>query len=168
MIFRDRREAGKKLAEKLTAYANHDDVLVLALPRGGVPVAYEVAKRLNSPLDIFLVRKLGVPGHEELKRVNDGLPGSYENLFHNVGISCFFLDLQSDAVKSALGEPMLERAIGVIYRPETERQSHYFTAAMSGQFDAVIHFDETRAVEPLDVFPNWDATDLPKTFPVGV
>jgi predicted phosphoribosyltransferase len=64
--FRDRREAGRFLAAKLAAYANRPDVLVLALPRGGVPVAYEVARALNAPLDVFLVRKLGVPGHEEL------------------------------------------------------------------------------------------------------
>ncbi|MGH8565713.1 MAG: phosphoribosyltransferase [Gammaproteobacteria bacterium] len=63
--FRDRREAGQLLATKLTAYANLPDVLVLALPRGGVPVAYEVARALGAPLDIFLVRKLGVPGYEE-------------------------------------------------------------------------------------------------------
>lgn len=66
MIFQNRTDAGKKLAEKLTEYANRDDVVVLALPRGGVPVAFEVAQRLGAPLDIFLVRKLGVPGHEEL------------------------------------------------------------------------------------------------------
>lgn len=66
MIFRDRVDAGQKLAAKLTEYAGRDDVLVLALPRGGVPVAYEVAERLGAPLDVFLVRKLGVPGHEEL------------------------------------------------------------------------------------------------------
>jgi putative phosphoribosyl transferase len=66
MIYRDRRDAGKQLAERLKEYANRNDVLVLALPRGGVPVAFEVAKALNAPLDIFLVRKLGVPGHEEL------------------------------------------------------------------------------------------------------
>jgi predicted phosphoribosyltransferase len=66
MIYRDRIEAGKRLAEWLTDYANRSDVLVLALPRGGVPVAYEVARALHAPLDIFLVRKLGVPGHEEL------------------------------------------------------------------------------------------------------
>ncbi|HEY2970934.1 MAG TPA: phosphoribosyltransferase [Pyrinomonadaceae bacterium] len=66
MIYRDRIEAGKYLAAQLAHYANCDDVLVLALPRGGVPVAYEVAKALSAPLDIFLVRKLGVPGHEEL------------------------------------------------------------------------------------------------------
>jgi putative phosphoribosyl transferase len=64
--FTDRHEAGKYLAEKLTEYANRSDVIVMALPRGGVPVAYEVAQALNAPLDIFLVRKLGVPGHEEL------------------------------------------------------------------------------------------------------
>jgi len=66
MIFLDRADAGRKLAAQLTRYADRPDVLVLALPRGGVPVAYEVAKELNAPLDVFLVRKLGVPGHEEL------------------------------------------------------------------------------------------------------
>lgn len=65
-IFKDRRDAGRKLAQKLSAYANRSDVIVLALPRGGVPVAYEVALALNAPLDIFTVRKLGLPGHEEL------------------------------------------------------------------------------------------------------
>jgi putative phosphoribosyl transferase len=64
--FRNRTEAGKLLASKLTQYANRPDVLVLGLPRGGVPVAFEVAKALNAPLDICLVRKLGVPGHKEL------------------------------------------------------------------------------------------------------
>jgi predicted phosphoribosyltransferase len=66
MLFRDRTEAGQFLAGKLADYANRPDVLVLALPRGGVPVAYEVAQALHAPLDVFLVRKLGVPGHEEL------------------------------------------------------------------------------------------------------
>ena len=65
-LFRNRREAGRLLAEKLAAYANRPDVLVLALPRGGVPVAYEVANALGAPLDVFIVRKLGVPGYEEL------------------------------------------------------------------------------------------------------
>src|SRR5262249_22234471 len=64
--FRDRRDAGRQLARALAAYAGRPDVLVLALPRGGVPVAYEVAQALNAPLDVFLVRKLGVPGCEEL------------------------------------------------------------------------------------------------------
>src|SRR5881227_1134729 len=65
-VFPDRIEAGRLLAEKLEKYANRDDVIVLGLPRGGVPVANEVAKRLHAPLDVFIVRKLGVPGFEEL------------------------------------------------------------------------------------------------------
>jgi predicted phosphoribosyltransferase len=64
--FANRTEAGCLLAEKLIKYADRDDVIVLGLPRGGVPVAYEVAKRLRAPLDVFIVRKLGVPGFEEL------------------------------------------------------------------------------------------------------
>jgi putative phosphoribosyl transferase len=64
--YRDSAEAGQYLAKKLAGYAGRPDVLVLALPRGGVPVAYEVARALGAPLDVFLVRKLGVPGHEEL------------------------------------------------------------------------------------------------------
>jgi putative phosphoribosyl transferase len=66
MLFQNRRHAGRTLARRLDAYAGRDDVLILALPRGGVPVAYEVAEALGAPLDVFLVRKLGVPGHEEL------------------------------------------------------------------------------------------------------
>lgn len=66
MLFKDRTAAGQVLAKELAAYANRSDVLILALPRGGVPVAFEVAKALNAPLDVFLVRKLGVPGQEEL------------------------------------------------------------------------------------------------------
>jgi predicted phosphoribosyltransferase len=64
--FRDRQEAGERLAEKLTAYADQPSMIVLALPRGGVPVGAEVAKRLHAPLDVFVVRKLGLPGHPEL------------------------------------------------------------------------------------------------------
>jgi putative phosphoribosyl transferase len=66
MLFRDRHDAGRQLAAELASYADRPDTLVLALPRGGVPVAYEVARALHAPLDVFLVRKLGVPGHEEL------------------------------------------------------------------------------------------------------
>jgi predicted phosphoribosyltransferase len=66
MIFHDRADAGRALARRLARYANRPNVLVLALPRGGVPVAYEVARALHAPLDVFLVRKLGVPGQEEL------------------------------------------------------------------------------------------------------
>ncbi|HII93341.1 MAG TPA: phosphoribosyltransferase [Methanosarcina sp.] len=65
-LFKDRVDAGKKLAKELSKYANRSDVLILALPRGGVPVAFEVAKELNVRMDVFIVRKLGVPGNEEL------------------------------------------------------------------------------------------------------
>jgi predicted phosphoribosyltransferase len=65
-LFRNRSEAGRRLAASLRAYANRDDVVVLALPRGGVPVAFEIANALNSPLDVFVVRKVGLPWHEEL------------------------------------------------------------------------------------------------------
>src|SRR6202790_541855 len=66
MLFRDRTDAGRRLADKVMKYANRPDVLVLGLPRGGVPVAFEIAKALHVPLDVFIVRKLGVPGHDEL------------------------------------------------------------------------------------------------------
>lgn len=65
-MFADRQDAGRKLAEELTGYANKQDVVVLGIPRGGLPPAFEVAARLSAPLDVFLLRKLGVPGHEEL------------------------------------------------------------------------------------------------------
>jgi erythromycin esterase-like protein len=106
--------------------------------------------------------------HAQLKRVNEGMDGSVEKLFHETGMPAFFLDLTDDATAAALTDKLLERAIGVIYRPETERLSHYFYASVPGQFDGVIHFDRTRAVEPLDIAATWTKEDAPETFPVGV
>jgi putative phosphoribosyl transferase len=88
-FYRNRREAGQVLATQLMKYANRQDVLVLALPRGGVPVAYEVAKALHAPLDVFLVRKLGVPGHEELAMgaiATGGIRVLNENVIRSLGI----------------------------------------------------------------------------------
>jgi putative phosphoribosyl transferase len=88
--FRDRTEAGRHLAELLRRYAGRDDVIVLALPRGGVPVGYEVAQALGAPLDVFVVRKLGVPGHEELAMgavATGGLLVLDENLVRALGIA---------------------------------------------------------------------------------
>ena len=82
-FFHDRADAGRQLAEQLRGYAGRDDVVVLGLPRGGVPVAYEVAKRLHAPLDVFLVRKLGVPGHAELA-MGAIAPGGVEVLNHDL------------------------------------------------------------------------------------
>jgi len=104
----------------------------------------------------------------ELKRVRAALPGSYEHLFHETGIARFFLPLHDEDVQSALMTPRLERAIGVIYRPDTERQSHYFQASLSSQFNAVVHFDHTAAVRPLELSAQWTLPEVPETFPTGV
>jgi erythromycin esterase-like protein len=97
------------------------------------------------------------------------LSGSYEALFHSLRPQRFLLDLRDDAqVAAVLRTPRLERAIGVIYRPESERVSHYFRARLPAQFDAVIHIDRTRAVEPLERNSQWVAGELPETFPTGV
>jgi erythromycin esterase-like protein/predicted phosphoribosyltransferase len=105
----------------------------------------------------------------ERKRVRPALAGSYEALFHTTGRDRFLLiPNDSDAMAQQLSAPRLERAIGVIYRPETERQSHYFRARLTDQFDAVLHFDETRAVKPLETTAEWEAGELPETFPFAV
>jgi erythromycin esterase-like protein len=106
---------------------------------------------------------------EQRKRVRPGLRGSYEELFHDVKLPAFWLNLRDDErVHAELQERRLERAIGVIYRPETERASHYFHSALPNQFDAVIHLDETRALEPLDPPDSWHGGEPPETFPSGV
>jgi erythromycin esterase-like protein len=106
----------------------------------------------------------------ERKRVRPALRGSYEALFHAVGASRFLLTFQGqdDLAQELREPPRLQRAIGVIYRPETERQSHYFHAWLPDQFDAVLHFDETRAVEPLERSAVWHAGDEAETFPSGL
>jgi erythromycin esterase-like protein len=108
-------------------------------------------------------------GPAERKRVRPALSGSYENLFHNTGLDRFLLLMPyGSSIKTAMKAPLLERAVGVIYRPETERQSHYFYASLSNQFDAVIHVDETRAVEPLERTVEWEEGEVFETFPSGV
>ncbi|WP_034295987.1 erythromycin esterase family protein [Herbaspirillum sp. RV1423] len=103
------------------------------------------------------------------KRVRPALTGSYEELFHQTGIERFMLPLRgNDSLKDELSQPYLERAIGVIYLPETERQSHYFHANMPQQFDAILHFDETHAVKPLELSSHWETGEAPETFPVGL
>ena len=105
----------------------------------------------------------------ERKRVRPALPESFEALFHTVGIPDFLLPLRGDTrLAEALDKPRLERAIGVIYRPESERVSHYFEARIPQQFDAVIHLDDTSAVEPLDWTAGWGEGEPPETFPTGL
>jgi putative phosphoribosyl transferase len=272
--FENRVSAGRALAKKLEAYANRSDVIVLALPRGGVPVAYEVARALNVPLDVFLVRKLGIPGYEELAMgaiatggvlvvnedvvsflnipdevldyvaakedrelerrewlyrgaakplnvngrtviiVDDGLAtgstmraavkalklgpariivaapvaarDTCQSFKTQVDSTCVcvispepfygvgrwyqdFAQTSDEEVCQLLKEAKKPpRKHGVIYRPETERASHYCQARLSAQFDAVLHFDETRAVEPLERTTEWEIGEVPETFPTGV
>jgi erythromycin esterase-like protein len=104
----------------------------------------------------------------EMKRVRPALPDSYELGFHETGIPRFFLELRDNASRSKLlAKERLERAIGVIYRPQTERISHYFRANLPRQFDAVFHFDETRALQPLEIPEAWHEPEPPETYPSG-
>ena len=108
-------------------------------------------------------------GPAERKRVRPALADSYEAMFHATQPSRFLLAWRGgDTAPEGLRAPRLERAIGVIYHPETERLSHYFQARLLDQFDAVLHFDETRAVEPLERTADWEAGEVPETFPFAV
>ena len=104
-------------------------------------------------------------GPPEHMRVRPALEGSIEELLHEVELPRFFLPLRgAGEALGALREPMLERAIGVVYRPRTERQSHYFEARVAAQFDGIVHVDRTRAVEPLERAQMWTA-EPPETYP---
>jgi erythromycin esterase-like protein len=96
------------------------------------------------------------------------LANSHEAFLHQVGMSAFWVDTSEQVVRNELREPRLERAVGVIYRPATERQSHYFPARLADQFDLVIHLDHTGAVEPLERTSVWDRGEPPETFPTGL
>jgi erythromycin esterase-like protein len=105
----------------------------------------------------------------DLKEVRPSLTGSYERLFHDTGLPQLLLLLRDErSLAAALNEPRLERAIGVIYRPQSERMSHYFNAHLADQFDAVIHFDRSRAVEPLERSPLWRNKEVPEAYPTGI
>jgi erythromycin esterase-like protein len=107
-------------------------------------------------------------GPAECTRVRPALSESYEALFHAAGIPHFFLSFGSDeTVTEALRPARLERAIGVIYHPETERLSHFFHARLPEQFDAVLHCDETHAVEPLERVAPRATLEAPETYPSG-
>ena len=108
-------------------------------------------------------------GQAERKTVRNALPGSYEALFHRTGVPSFLMLLGDlGEVTAALHETRLERAIGVVYRPETERWSHYFDVRLADQLDAVIHVDRTRALEPLERTSLWERGEYPETYPTGL
>jgi erythromycin esterase-like protein len=108
-------------------------------------------------------------GPAERKVVRPALPQSYEAACHDVGVPNFLVDLTASGPAIAeLDRPRLERAIGVIYRPETERASHYFHARLPRQFDAVLYYDRTRAIEPLERTGLWERGEVPETFPTAL
>jgi erythromycin esterase-like protein len=116
---------------------------------------------------VTAARNWGDPA--ECRRVVPGLPGSYEALFHDTGLDDFWIDLREEGtIEKVLEQERLQRAIGVIYRPETERYSHYFRTSLPKQFDVMIHMDETRALEPLESISEWDEDELPETYPGGL
>lgn len=104
----------------------------------------------------------------ERKRIRPALDGSYERLLHDTRAPRFVLPLREPGVRAAMAESRLERAIGVIYRPGSERLSHYFYATLPDQFDAVLHFDHTEALRPLEVTSTWETGEPAETFPTGV
>jgi putative phosphoribosyl transferase len=127
--FRDRAEAGQLLAERLRTYSGRDDVVVLALPRGGVPVAYEVAKELGAPLRVFVVRKIGVPGHEELAMgaiASGGVLVLDEDLVRGLGID----------------REQLERSIAAESRELERRQRLYGGDALGLEGKTVVLVDD--------------------------
>jgi len=110
----------------------------------------------------------GMPAQH--KNVRPALHGSYEDYFHQTGIDKFFLPIKKNCLlqETLSFEKSLERAIGVIYAPHTERQSHYFHANIVAQFDAIIHIDKTHALRPLEITGHWVDGEAPETYPVGL
>jgi len=186
---RDRHMTGTLAALKLH-YANGDGKMVvwahnshlgdarateMAL-RGEVNVGQLMRQKFGSRVfnigfstytgTVTAARNWGDPA--KCRRVVPGLPDSYEALFHDTGMDGFWLDLrEGEAIVKILAQERLQRAIGVIYRPETERESHYFKASLPWQFDVMIHIEETSALKPLDRISEWDEEDLPETYPSG-
>jgi erythromycin esterase-like protein len=114
---------------------------------------------------VTAARDWGEPA--ERRHVRPSTSGTYEHLFHSTGLTRFILRPNEEPARAALMTPRLERAIGVVYKPETERASHYFRARLPDQFDVVIHIDTTTALTPLETWSRQDA-DLPETYPTGV
>jgi erythromycin esterase-like protein len=106
-------------------------------------------------------------GPAERRWVRPAHKDSHEYRFYSSHLDRFFLPLGGD-LAAPLAGPLLERAIGVVYRPESELASHYFSASLSAQFDAIFHLDETAAVEPLEVTGHWTRHEAPDTYPFGV
>lgn len=160
--------------------ANRDNILATFRDeRGQINLGQRVRERHARPRETFA---LGFTTHDgtvaaasdwdtsvERKAVRPSRENSIERLLHDCGLAIFTLPLAGDAlVSKALTGARLERAIGVIYRPDTELASHYFLATLPCQFDAVVHVDRSRAVRPLDAPYDWEPSGEPETFPTGI
>jgi erythromycin esterase-like protein len=168
-------------APKLIVWAHNShigDASATELGRHGQLNLGQLARELYGE-DVFL---LGFTTHEgtvtaasdwegetERKTVRPSMPDSVERLLHDVGLPSFLLPIrENNAVANALPDGLLERAIGVIYLPESERISHYFQTNLAAQFDAILHIDRTTALQPLDQSPSWRHDEVPDTYPSGI
>jgi erythromycin esterase-like protein len=152
---------------RATEMSQHGEVNVGQLVRMRNPAATKLIGFTTYTGTVTAATDWGKP--VERKAVRPALEDSYEALFHEVGYRRFLLDLTAETeARRVLMEPRLERAIGVIYRPETERMSHYFHAVLPQQFDAVLHYDSTRAVEPMERTGVWESGELPETYPTAL
>jgi predicted phosphoribosyltransferase len=163
MAYQDRRDAGRKLADELLEYADRSDVVVLGLPRGGVPVAYEVAEALDAPLDIFTVRKLGVPGREELAMgaiASGGVRVLNEDVIRSLNISQSQIDAVADEEWEEL-ERREEAYRGDRSRPDLEDQIVILVddglatgASMRAAVTALREYDPHRIVVAVPTAPS--------------
>jgi erythromycin esterase-like protein len=171
------REAGRKIV--VWAHNSHlGDARATEMSAHGEVNLGQLARERFGEDNVFLVGFTTYSGEvtaasdweaaAERKRVRAALNGSYEALFHRTGIPDFLLDMHDAGVADALSGPLLERAIGVIYLPQSERVSHYFHSQLPRQFDAVIHMDRTRALIPLDRISSWETGETPDTYPFAV
>jgi erythromycin esterase-like protein len=155
---------------RATEMGHHGQLNLGQLARQRFPGATFLIGFTTHSGSVTAAREWGAPA--ERRRVRPALAGSYEDLFHRLGLAGFWLPLgQLAEAAGGLHEPRLERAIGVLYQPETERHSHYFRASLPYQFDLVLHVDHTRALEPLEYAPAWgpeEQAEAPQTYPTGL
>jgi erythromycin esterase-like protein len=152
---------------RATEMSHRGEVNVGHLVRGRHPLSTKLIGFTTYAGTVTAASDWGRPA--ERKIVRPALEESYEALFHEVAYRRFLLDLTEETeARRVLMKPRLERAIGVIYRPETERMSHYFRAVLPRQFDAVLHYDTTRAVEPMERTGVWEIDELPETYPTAL
>jgi erythromycin esterase-like protein len=168
-------------AAKIVVWAHNSHLGDAAATDMGERGEWNVGQLIREKYGREIVRLIGFTTYEgtvsaatnwdepaQTKRVRPGLKDSVENLFHQTGVPNFFLNVRDEQIRGELQKPMLERAIGVVYRPETERVSHYFYANPAEQFDGLIHFDQTSAVVPLERAASETHEDVPETFPTGI